>query len=101
GPGPPLLPPSPTRRSSDPRGADVMICMCWDLQDDLDRSLLKTGRSGTRDAGSMAARAGVKTLVLSHVEPQITTVEGREAAIADRSEERRVGKGWRSLGVQG
>lgn len=65
------------------RDADVMIAMCWDLQDDLDKSLLKTGQSGTRDAGTMAQKAGVKRLVLSHVEPQITSEEKREAAVAD------------------
>lgn len=63
--------------------ADVMICMCWDLQDELDKTNLKTGQSGTRDAGTMAQRAGVKQLVLSHVEPQIATGEGRAAAVED------------------
>lgn len=66
-------------------GADVMFSMCWDLQDDLDRSPLREGQSGTRDAGTMAQRAGVRRLVLTHTEPQIAHGAGREAAIEDAS----------------
>ena len=65
------------------KDADVMICMCWDLQDELDKTPLKSGQSGTRDAGTMAQRAGVKRLVLSHVEPQISQGSARDAAVAD------------------
>lgn len=65
------------------QGADVLIAMCWDLQDELDKSPLRDGQSGTRDAGSMAREAGVGKLVLTHVEPQIGQDPGRTEAIAD------------------
>ncbi len=47
------------------RGADVMLCMCWDDQYVMDAKGENVGQCGTTGAAQMAQEAGVKKLVLS------------------------------------
>ena len=46
------------------RGSDVMLCMCWDLQQRMDEANLTQAMCGTLDAAHMAQEAGVGRLVL-------------------------------------
>ncbi|MBI3977275.1 MAG: MBL fold metallo-hydrolase [Chloroflexi bacterium] len=48
------------------RGADVLVCVCVDLQSSLDASLESEWLCGTTAAGKLAEEAGVKKLVLVH-----------------------------------
>lgn len=54
------------------RNADVMLCMCWDDQEVMDADGESLGQCGTIGAGQMAEAAGVKTLVLVHMGPNIS-----------------------------
>lgn len=54
------------------RNADVMLCMCWDDQEIMDSDGEARGQCGTVGAGQMAEAAGVKTLVLVHMGPNIS-----------------------------
>jgi len=65
------------------RGADTMLCMCWDDQEAMDRNGESPGQSGTVEAAEMAQEAGVKELVLVHTGRNITTHGVREKGIGD------------------
>jgi len=65
------------------RGADLMICMCWDLQSAMDGNGEGTGQCGTSGAARMAQEAGVARLVLTHLEPQMSDHARRQAGMED------------------
>ena len=54
------------------RGSDVMLCMCWDLQQRMDEANLTQAMCGTLDAAHMAQEAGVGRLVLVHIGPELS-----------------------------
>jgi len=65
------------------RGADLMLCMCWDDQDVMNRDGEATGQCGTTGAAQMAQEAGVKQLVLSHMGPHLSSHGPLEKGIGD------------------
>ena len=64
------------------RGADAMLAMCWEHQDDMLGEWL-FGTTGTVDAARMAQRAGVERLVLVHSGPSFGAPGSHEKAVAD------------------
>ncbi len=67
------------------KGADVMLCMCWDDQEEMERIGEHTGQCGTTDAARMAQEAGVKKLVLVHIGPNLSRHPVMEKGIGDAS----------------
>jgi ribonuclease BN (tRNA processing enzyme) len=67
-------------------GADLMFCMCWDNQSDMDECGESAGQCGTDGAAGMAEKAGVKRLVLVHTGPAVSRPGAREAAVRHVSE---------------
>jgi ribonuclease Z len=65
------------------RGADMMLCMCWDDQEHMNTNGEAPGQCGTTGAAEMARAAGVKTLVLVHVGPHLATHGPMEKGIGD------------------
>ena len=65
------------------RGADVMLCMCWDDQDVMDENGEAGGQCGTKGAARMAQAAGVKKLALVHVGPHLSGHGPMEKGIGD------------------
>ena len=65
------------------RGADTMLCMCWDDQDVMDQNGEAHGQSGTKAAARMAQEAGVKRLVLIHMGRHLATPEVLAKGLAD------------------
>jgi ribonuclease BN (tRNA processing enzyme) len=65
------------------RGADVMLCMCWDDQETMERTGEAPGQCGTTGAAQMAQEAGVKKLVLVHVGPHLSGHGPMEKGIGD------------------
>lgn len=64
------------------KDADMMLCMCWDEQSEMDENGEHLGQCGTEGAAKMAEEAGVKKLVLVHIGPNLSNTEvqvkGRE-----------------------
>jgi ribonuclease Z len=54
-------------------GADMLICMCWDHQEEMDRNGESRGQCGTRGAAKLAREAGVQALVLTHIGPRLAS----------------------------
>jgi ribonuclease Z len=65
------------------RGADMLVSMCWDDQEAMDECGEATGSTGTTGAARMAQEAGVKTLVLSHMGPRISSHGPLENGLGD------------------
>ncbi|MHB8620494.1 MAG: MBL fold metallo-hydrolase, partial [Chloroflexota bacterium] len=65
------------------RGADMLICMCWDHQDEMEANGEGVGQCGTVGAARMAAEAGVKSLVLTHMGPRLSQHGHLEQGIGD------------------
>ena len=65
------------------RGADMMLCMCWDDQEVMDESGEAPGQCGTTGAARMAQEAGVGKLVLVHVGPHLSGHGPMEKGIGD------------------
>ncbi len=65
------------------RGADLMLCMCWDDQDRMQAMGEAGGQCGTTGAAEMAQEAGVKKLVLVHIGPHLATHGPMEKGIGD------------------
>jgi ribonuclease Z len=65
------------------RGADMQICMCWDTDTAMEMDGLSRGMTGTPSAGMLAAQAGIRTLVLTHVGPHLDSPSVREKGLRD------------------
>jgi ribonuclease Z len=65
------------------RGADMLLCMCWDDQECMVQSGENFGQCGTIGAAEMACEAGVKKLVLVHVGPHLASHGPMEKGIGD------------------
>ncbi|MBI4337701.1 MAG: MBL fold metallo-hydrolase [Chloroflexi bacterium] len=65
------------------RGADMMLCMCWDDQERMDHDGESEGQTGTLGAAHMAQEAGVKKLVLVHIGPHLASHGPMEKGIGD------------------
>jgi ribonuclease Z len=65
------------------RGADVMLCMCWDDQAIMDQNGEYQGQCGTVGAARMAQEAGVKKLVLVHIGAHLAGHGPMEKGIGD------------------
>jgi ribonuclease Z len=63
-------------------GSDVLISMCYDDEERMERSGVAKGQSGPRRAAAMAAAAGVGTLVLVHQTPNMARPEEASRAVA-------------------
>ena len=68
------------------RGADMLICMCWDIDTAMEAEGLSRGMTGTPSAALLATQAGVRTLVLTHIAPHLDSPSVREAALRDAVE---------------
>ena len=67
------------------RGADMMLCMCWDDQAVMDANGEYAGQCGTTGAARMAQDAGVEKLVLVHIGPHLSAHGPMEQGIGDIS----------------
>jgi ribonuclease Z len=65
------------------RGADMLICMCWDTDRAMEADGVSGGMTGTTSAGKLAASAGVRTLVLTHINAHLDTPAVREEGMRD------------------
>lgn len=65
------------------KGADTLVCMCWDLQAAMVASGENLGMSGTIDAAQMARDAGVGRLILVHLGSNIASTGPMEQGRAD------------------
>jgi len=65
------------------RGADMLLCMCWDDQERMRASGEALGQCGTTGAAEMAREAGVKKLVLVHIGPHLAAHGPMEKGIGD------------------
>ena len=65
------------------KGADALVCMCWDDQEVMDSTGEMLGQCGTLGAAEMAQKAGVRKLVLSHVGPNLSQESVTQKAISD------------------
>jgi ribonuclease BN (tRNA processing enzyme) len=65
------------------RGADTMLCMCWDDQERMAANGESIGQCGTTGAAQMARDAGVRRLVLVHVGPHLSAHGPMEKGIGD------------------
>jgi ribonuclease Z len=65
------------------RGADMLICMCWDTDRAMDADGVSGGMTGTTSAGMLAARAGVGALVLTHINAHLDSPAVREEGLRD------------------
>ena len=65
------------------KGADIMLCMCWDNQDIMDKNGEANRQCGTTGAAKMAQEAGVKKLVLVHIGPHLSSHGPMEKGIGE------------------
>ena len=65
------------------KGADVMLCMCWDDQEVMEQNGESQGQCGTTGAARMAEEAGVKKLILVHMGAHISQHGPLEKALGD------------------
>ena len=65
------------------RDADVMLCMCWDDQGEMERNGEAPFQCGTTEAAQMAQDAGVKRLALVHIGPHLAGHGPMEKGIGD------------------
>ena len=66
-------------------GADVLVSMCGNFQSELERKGVQSGQIGSLSAAEMAAEAEVEQLVMVHMGPDISSVDGRKRAIEEMS----------------
>jgi ribonuclease BN (tRNA processing enzyme) len=66
-------------------GADTLVMMCWDEQPRIVASGLDRYLTGTGSAGELAAAAGVRRLVLTHINPRLAR-DRREHALEQAGE---------------
>ena len=66
------------------RGADMLVCMCWDTDEAMEADGLSRGMTGTPSAARLAAQAGVGTLVLTHIAPHLDSSGGSRGGAPGR-----------------
>jgi ribonuclease BN (tRNA processing enzyme) len=66
--------------------ADMLVCMCWDTDTAMEAEGLSRGMTGTPSAAKLAAQAGVRTLVLTHIGPHLDSSPVRDEALRDAAE---------------
>ena len=54
------------------QNADLMLCMCWDEQSNMNINGESEGQCGTTGAAEMAQKANVKKLALVHIGPNLS-----------------------------
>ncbi len=65
------------------RNADLLLCMCWDDQEEMAKDGEAPGQCGTTGAARMAQEAGVKKLALVHMGPNISSHGPLEKGLGD------------------
>jgi ribonuclease Z len=65
------------------RGADTLLCMCWDDEQRMAALGESAGTCGTHGAARMAQEAGVRRLVLVHIGPYLARHGPMEKGIGD------------------
>ena len=65
------------------KNADIMFCMCWDEQTEIEKNNEARGQCGTLDAAKLAQAANVKKLALVHVGPNLSKDSENKKAIED------------------
>ena len=69
------------------RGCDVLVCLCVDVQEDIDGTPEAEYMCGSTEAARMAQEAGAKRLVLVHERPDLDRPGGAERALRDVARE--------------
>ena len=54
------------------QNADLMLCMCWDEQSNMNINGESEGQCGTTGAAEMAQKANVKKLAIVHIGPNLS-----------------------------
>lgn len=62
------------------RDADLLFCMCWAEQSEMDECGEAPGQCGTRGAARIAEQAGVERLVLVHTGPHVSQGPNKQSA---------------------
>ena len=65
------------------KNADIMVCMCWDDQESMNKDKESSGQCSAEGAAKMAEKAGVKKLILSHMGKHISTHGVLEKALGN------------------
>jgi ribonuclease BN (tRNA processing enzyme) len=67
------------------RGVDVLVISCWDRQDAMDKDAAQIAAviAGPLDVATMAQECGVKRLIVTHTQPNISRPGAREKVIGD------------------
>jgi len=65
------------------RDADIMLCMCWDDQETMERNGEAYRQCGTTGAARMAQEAGVGALALVHIGPNLSRHGPMEKGLGD------------------
>jgi len=65
------------------KNADIMLCMCWDEQTEIEKNNEARGQCGTLDAAKLAQAAKVKRLVLVHVGPNLSQYSENQKALKE------------------
>jgi ribonuclease BN (tRNA processing enzyme) len=63
--------------------ADMLICMCWDTDEAMEREGLSRGMTGTPSAAVLASQANVRVLVLTHIAPHLDTPAVRDESLRE------------------
>jgi ribonuclease Z len=64
------------------RGADLLVCMCWNIHERMVAEGESAGQCSTRTAAVLAQEAGVKKLVLTHAGPYLARPDNRKKGLA-------------------
>ena len=65
------------------RGADMLISMCWDTRAAMEAAGENQVMLDTTSAATLAAEAGVRTLVLTHLTAHLDTPAGRGEGVRE------------------
>ena len=65
------------------RNTDLLLCMCWDDQETMEKDGEAPGQCGTTGAARMAQEAGVKKLALVHMGANLSSHGPLEKGLGD------------------